>query len=129
MNGLATAVRTLAATIGGSVQIAGSRDHLPLDVQRALFLVASEAVTNIIRHGDETSTAIQLDVGHDSSRLRVANRIPGAVDEHPPREQLGLRSLAARVAGLDGTFSAGPIDDQWIVEARIPVVPALTPTT
>ncbi|MFD3542154.1 sensor histidine kinase [Streptomyces sp. NPDC058662] len=93
---------------------------LPPEVQSALGWVVREATTNVLRHGDAQHCVIRLtapDAG--SVTLVVENdRAPAA-----PAGPLGsgLAGLRERLAALDGTLWAGPVDGgRFRLRAEIP---------
>lgn len=101
----------------------GEIDDLPRPVQRALLLVVSEALTNVVRHSGAAECVVELDRGAHELRLRVADdgmhqppAAPGASGG------LGVGSMQARIERLGGslTVQAGPAGGTEVI-ARIPV--------
>ncbi|MFF0219770.1 sensor histidine kinase [Streptomyces vinaceus] len=90
------------------------------EVQSALGWVVREATTNVLRHGDARSCVIRL-TAPDAGALTLVVENDGApeVPAGPPGS--GLAGLRERLAALDGTLEAGPVDGgRFRLLARIP---------
>ncbi|MFD7556666.1 sensor histidine kinase [Streptomyces sp. NPDC059835] len=94
--------------------------RLPAEVQSALGWVVREATTNVLRHGDAQSCAIRLTASEEGSvTLVVENDGAPEAPAGPPGS--GLAGLRERLAVLDGTLSAGPVDGgRFRLRAEIP---------
>lgn len=106
----------------------GLAELLPRQVQRAVYRVVLESLTNVRRHAAkatevtvsvrraaEDRDAVEVTVTDDGGRgglLRLDRRRGGGT---------GLVELAARVEALGGTLTAGPQEKGWRVRARIPI--------
>lgn len=101
------------------VALAGNLEGLNAVLERALFRLAQEAVTNAIKHARNASTVTVRIVGEDST-VQLSARDDG--DPGPPGGPgFGLRGMAERVALLGGTFEAGPLPGRgWRVDAVFP---------
>ncbi|MFB6615829.1 sensor histidine kinase [Streptomyces sp. NPDC056367] len=93
---------------------------LPAEVQSALGWVVREATTNVLRHGDAQSCVIRLTAPEEGSvTLVVENDGAPEVPAGPPGS--GLAGLRERLAVLDGTLRAGPVDGgRFRLRAEIP---------
>ncbi|MFE3580358.1 sensor histidine kinase [Streptomyces vinaceus] len=90
------------------------------EVQSALGWVVREATTNVLRHGDARSCVIRL-TAPDAGALTLVVENDGApeVPAGPPGS--GLAGLRERLAALNGTLEAGPVDGgRFRLLARIP---------
>jgi signal transduction histidine kinase len=94
----------------------------PARVQLALYRVAQESLTNVLRHASAHTAAVVLEDAGDSIRLRISDDGSGM----PPhaRDDIrgsGLLGMAERVTLLGGTFDArnGPTGG-FVVTAQIP---------
>ena len=93
------------------------------DVERSAYRVVREGLTNALRHSDRTGVVVRLTYADD--RLEVT-----VVDEgHPVRRRLpgghGMVGMRELVAGLGGTFDAGPATDgRHVLHAVLPVTAA-----
>jgi signal transduction histidine kinase len=104
--------------------------RIPYEVSATLYRVAVEALTNVRRHARAPTKvtiavrrsslpggkpAIDLSVLDDAGGQRPSPATP--VSRH---NGLGLPTLAERVEGLGGQFTAGPVDQGWQVKATVP---------
>uniref|UniRef100_A0AAU2JPN1 Histidine kinase n=1 Tax=Streptomyces sp. NBC_00049 TaxID=2903617 RepID=A0AAU2JPN1_9ACTN len=98
---------------------------LPSEVQSALGWVVREATTNVLRHGDAQSCVISLTAPEKGSvTLVVENDGAPLAPAGPPGS--GLAGLRERLAALDGTLQAGPVDGgRFRLRAEIPARPGL----
>ena len=96
----------------------------------ALHRIAGEALTNVARHAPQNRVEFTVDVGADEVRLVVTDRGRRSA---PPESvtgdgHFGLVGMRERARALGGELEAGPTDDGWRVEARLPVALATGPT-
>src|SRR5699024_262412 len=93
--------------------------------QAALLRIASEAVTNAVRHG-AAPILLVVDVTEEEVSLVLENRRAEAAR---PGTGLGRGAIAHRAQAVGGQAESGAIDaDRWRVQARRPAHP-LSPTT
>ncbi|PZR10450.1 MAG: two-component sensor histidine kinase [Archangium gephyra] len=87
-------------------------------LERALFRIAQEAVTNSIKHArNATKVHVRLSAERDVELTVSDDGEPGA----RRGAGFGLIGMAERVALLGGTFEAGPASERgWRVHAVIP---------
>lgn len=91
---------------------------LPVSVQSALAWVVREAATNVLRHGDARTCAVELVTGKDHVVLTVENDGAG---EPGGSGGSGLAGLRERLAAVGGTLTAGPVgEDRFRLRARVP---------
>jgi signal transduction histidine kinase len=120
--GLVGAVRRQATRLAGDVQItveAGAAlPPLPAAVEVAAYRIATEALTNVVRHSGGRRAVLSLHADEDGLRLSVT-------DDGPPgrlwRPGVGLRSIAERAAELGGACDAGPTPQGGRVAAVLPL--------
>jgi len=103
------------------VELSGDLDRLRPAVEAAVYRMAQESITNVVRHARH---ATQVDVrvcgDADTVRLTVCD------DGHPSPigsngAGFGLVGMKERATLLGGTLAAGPSPNRgWIVEAVIP---------
>lgn len=101
------------------VAFAGNLEGLTPVMERALFRLAQEAVTNAIKHARNAST-VSLRIVGEGSDVQLSAR-----DDGEPTSArgagFGLVGMAERVALLGGTFEAGPLPNRgWRVDAVLP---------
>ncbi|MFI5861460.1 sensor histidine kinase [Streptomyces sp. NPDC051546] len=94
--------------------------ELPAEAQSALGWVVREATTNVLRHGDARSCVIRLTAAPSGAlTLVVENDGAPKAPAGPPGS--GLAGLRERLAVLDGTLEAGPVDGgRFRLRAQIP---------
>lgn len=110
------------AGVGVSLDTAAyDRADVPAFVDVALYGIAREAVTNIVRHAQARTAVVRLSTGPTGARLTVEDDGCGAASEGDGGGH-GIAGMAERVGLLGGTFSAGPrMNGGFRVEARIPL--------
>jgi len=91
---------------------------LPAAVEVATYRIATEALTNVVRHSKATTARVRISVG---DRLDVS-----ITDNGPPNGRwspgVGLIAMRERVAELGGAFEAGPSPTGGSVSASFPLV-------
>jgi signal transduction histidine kinase len=98
-HGLATALADLAARAPLPVHLDAAVERLPGDVEAAAYFLASEAVTNVVKHAN--ATAVSLSAGRENGCLRIVVADDG-VGGAGLRPGSGLAGLADRVDALGG---------------------------
>ena len=107
--GLAATVRKHLDVVGRAhglaVEVSTARDgRLPPVVERELFRIVQEAVTNAVRHARASSLAVGIDVGEDKAEVTIRDDgvgfDPGARLIRSRR--LGLTSMRERAHALGG---------------------------
>jgi len=93
---------------------------LPAAVEVAAYRIATEAVTNALRHGSAGSCVISLRADHS---LHLEVRDDGGNGVTAWQHGVGLRSMHERAAELGGVLSAGPTDRGGRVHALLPLEP------
>lgn len=88
----------LTVTVDGPAALA----ELPAAVEVAAYRIATEALTNVIRHSTATTAAVRLTVETDVLRLGVLDNGVNAGPEW--RAGVGLNSMSERAAELGGLF-------------------------
>ncbi|MFC7040152.1 GAF domain-containing sensor histidine kinase [Nonomuraea rubra] len=107
--GLVGAIRQRAAHLqrdGVAIHVAApaALPALPAAVEAAAFRIATEAMTNAVRHAGAGSIHVRLDAGTEL-RLRVSD---DGVSPRDWRPGVGLSSMRERAAELGGSCTAGP---------------------
>ncbi len=105
---------------GASIQVAVSAEGLPplpAALEVAAYRIATEALTNIVRHSHATNAVLALRCGND---LEIE-----VTDDGPPngewRPGVGLHAMRERAAELGGRFDAGPSPSGGVVRATFPL--------
>jgi len=108
--GMLPAIEWLASDFssryGLEVSVDGEDAEVPEQTAIAVFRIAQEALSNVVRHADATAVRITLTDGADGLELRVQDNGVGW-DKKPsgsgPRKSLGLLGIRERARLLRGT--------------------------
>jgi signal transduction histidine kinase len=117
-DGLHPALEALAERSGVPVRLrVDVPERPPAAIETVVYFVASEAVTNTIKHAAATLIDIEAERDGDSVRVRITDdgvggaRVSGG----------GLSGLARRVAAADGEFTVdSPVGGPTVVTAVLP---------
>jgi signal transduction histidine kinase len=124
--GLAGAISQQATALGGGsgptivVEIDERLPALPAAVEVVAYRIATEAMTNVVRHSGATSCTVRVGVDRDGLVVEVTDDGRG-IDPAAPAG-VGLRSIDERAAEVGGEvdFLARP-GGGTIVRARLPL--------
>jgi two-component system, NarL family, sensor kinase len=119
--GLVGAVRQVAGQLAGDVQIVVDADEpppLPAAVEVAAYRIATEAMTNVVRHSGARHAVLSLRADTDVLWLCVTDDGAPEGSWHPG---VGLSSIAERAAEVGGRTEAGPTTDGGRVYAVLPL--------
>ena|GEM_PF-30200 len=100
---------------------------LPDAVNTALFRIAQEALSNIVKHAGARRAALTLDVASDGVTLSIADNGRGFDVAHAladPRAGMGLRNMRERLEPLGGRLSISSKPGHTVVAAWVPLRPA-----
>ena len=99
--GLAAALRAHADRLAPlEVEIVVPPDPLPAAVELALYRIATEALTNAVRHADARRCRVELRTVGEEAVLEIADDGPGLAAD--ATAGVGLRSMRERAAELGG---------------------------
>lgn len=108
-----------AESAGTAVTLTVPGGELPGAVDRAVYRIVQEALTNTVRHGGAATASVLVDRTGGEVRVEIADDGVGAatvVEGH------GLRGMRERAQALGGTLDAGPAPGRGFrVTARLPV--------
>jgi signal transduction histidine kinase len=115
----------LAAQHGAAFEVSGTARLLSPETVLALYRVAQEALTNVMKHATGAPTSMVLAFDRDCVRLTIENDL--ASSNGTASNALGgsgggfgLRGISERVALLGGEVEAGPVPRGWGVRATVP---------
>jgi signal transduction histidine kinase len=108
--------RADGATIQVSVA-ANGLPTLPAALEVAAYRIATEALTNVVRHSRATSAVLALRCDGDLE-IEVSDDGPPNGAWHPG---VGLQAMRERAAELGGNFEAGPTPEGGLVRASFPL--------
>ena len=112
--------RADGASVKIRLDVPSQMPALPAAVEVATYRIATEALTNVVRHTRATGALVQL---------RCAERLELSItDDGPPNGPwapgVGLHAMRERAAELGGSFRAGPTPAGGQVVASFPLTPA-----
>ncbi|MCK2236611.1 MULTISPECIES: histidine kinase [unclassified Crossiella] len=93
---------------------------LPPMVDRALYRVVQEALTNATKHAPGALVTVRIEHGDDETAVTVVNEQPRQPGTGLASGQRGLLGLRERVRLLGGSLDAGPHQRGFRVAARLP---------
>jgi len=105
------------ATFTVTVDAPDTLPPLAAAVEAAAYRIATEAVTNALRHAGAGSCQVTLRLD-GALHLEISDDGPGYA---PWRPGVGLRSMYERAAELGGSLTAGPTGQGGQVHARLPL--------
>lgn len=97
---------------------------LPDAVNTALFRIAQEALTNIVKHAHARRAALTLDIAHDGVTLAIADNGSGfdvALAQADPRAGMGLRNMRERLEPLGGQLTINSKPGHTVLTAWVPI--------
>jgi signal transduction histidine kinase len=103
------------------VELVGDLTHLRPAVEAAVYRMAQESITNVVRHARH-ATQVEVRVCGDADAIRLTVRDDGDASQHGATGAgFGLVGMTERAELLGGTLVAGPgPDNGWTVHAVIP---------
>lgn len=105
-------------TFAVSLVAHGDIKVLPAAVDLAIFRIASEAVTNALRHSGASSCRVNLEAGDDQVLITIEDDGSGIPTEMEPG--IGLLSMQERADELGGTFQVITKGTGTTVRVRLP---------
>ncbi|WP_433066050.1 sensor histidine kinase [Dactylosporangium sp. CS-033363] len=98
------------------LEVRGALQDVPVSVDLAAYRIVQESLTNALKHGDGGPVSVDVSCGPAAVTITVRSR-----RQHQEINQgAGLIGMHERAALLGGELKAGPDDDTWVVEARLP---------
>ncbi|MGW3497043.1 histidine kinase [Streptomyces sp. NPDC001020] len=117
-DGLSHALAMLAGQAPVPVTLEVCADALPDDVTVTAYYVASEAMTNAVKHAGPVPIGVHVSLADDQVTVRVDDKGPGGAAIRPGA---GLAGLADRVKAAGGTLHlSSPPGGGTLVEAVLP---------
>jgi signal transduction histidine kinase len=121
--------RTRAAGLPTTMTITGDERALPPEVDRTVYRIVQEALTNVGKHAGPASAAVHIDYGVHELTVRVDDD-GGAPPDAGQVPGVGLRGMRERVTALGGRLDASSRPEGgFTVRAEIPVPVALSERT
>ncbi|MDL5204670.1 sensor histidine kinase [Streptomyces sp. ALI-76-A] len=99
--------RARAAGLAVELTVGGDERSLPAALDRAVYRIVQEALTNAARHAGPAKVHVRLDYGQAGLTIRVDD--DGTADPaRPPAPGTGLTGMRERVTALGGTLHTAP---------------------
>jgi signal transduction histidine kinase len=115
---LVAQVRGAGLTV--TFDVVGIARDVPPGIDVALYRLAQEALTNVLKHARGARASVVLRYDEDAVALSVHDEGRAAVT--PSGQGHGLIGMRERVALYGGTLAAGPRDGTgWAVDAVLPL--------
>jgi signal transduction histidine kinase len=113
--------RAQAAGLAVELTVTGDERPLPATLDRAMYRIVQEALTNAARHAGPAKVSVQL--GYEHAELVIQVDDDGAADPaRPPTPGIGLTGMRERVTALGGALEAGPrAEGGFSVRAKLPL--------
>ncbi|GAA2097488.1 histidine kinase [Streptomyces albiaxialis] len=118
--------RARAIGLEATLTMEGRHDDVPAAVDRTVYRIVQEALTNAARHAGARTARVRIDCGADALAIRVDDdgKGPGSGGgaRGAPTPGVGLAGMRERVTALGGRLDAGPRDGGGFrVRAELPV--------
>ena len=126
--GLGAALQALCNEVSKRRQLHVTFSHDPIpvidaDVSLCLYRIAQEALQNVARHSHAVSAQVSVTCDADEIALQIADAGVGFDPKHVPHAGLGLVSMRARVATLNGRLTVDAVPGRGTqITVRIPLV-------
>lgn len=131
IDGLAELFESARGT-GQRVEVRGDLPELAEvapEVGTVAYRIVQEALSNARRHAPSEPVVVDLTLGEEDLRVRVANALDGTVraaDKDAAGGGHGLIGMRERAAAVGGSITAGATDeDEFVVEALLPAQTAV----
>ncbi|MEA2191287.1 MAG: hypothetical protein QOI73_1408, partial [Solirubrobacteraceae bacterium] len=117
-DGLAPALRELASRSPLRTEVAATTERFEEPIEAAAYFVASEALTNSVKHARASRVTLSAERSNGSLILRIADDgVGGAV----AGERSGLAGITDRVAALGGSLHvSSPPGKGTAIVAQLP---------
>ncbi|MEV8563913.1 sensor histidine kinase [Streptomyces sp. NPDC051917] len=112
-----------ARTLGldTTLTIEGQRYDVPAAVERTVYRIVQESLTNIARHAHATTASVRIDCRPDALAIRIDDD-GKATPDTVPTPGVGLLGMRERVTALGGRLRAEPRSEGgFTVQAELPV--------
>ncbi|MGI5207659.1 sensor histidine kinase [Spirillospora sp. CA-108201] len=115
--------RARATGLQATLTIEGQRHGVPASVDRTVYRIVQESLTNIARHAGAATATVRIDCRPDVLAIRIDD--DGTATPDPAAAPgVGLLGMRERVAALGGRLRTGPREEGgFTVQAELPVDP------
>lgn len=113
--------RARSTGLNATLTIEGDRQGLPAALDRTVYRIVQESLTNITRHAAATSASVHIDYRPDALTVRVDDD-GTAAPPSTPMPGVGLLGMRERVSALGGSLRAEPRGQGgFSVQAELPM--------
>ncbi|MGW2562136.1 sensor histidine kinase [Streptomyces sp. NPDC001514] len=113
--------RARAIGLDATLTIAGQRHDVPTAVDRTVYRIVQESLTNIARHAAAGTASVRIDYRPDALAIRIDDD-GKATPDTAPVPGVGLLGMRERVTALGGRLRAEPRGEGgFTVQAELPV--------
>ncbi|MET8508756.1 sensor histidine kinase [Streptomyces sp. NPDC004787] len=110
-------------TVEGDGAAGGRRPDVPAAVDRTVYRIVQESLTNVARHAGARTVSVRVSCRSDAVSVRVEDD-GRARPDRVPAPGLGLLGMRERVTALGGRLRAEPrAEGGFAVRAELPVAP------
>ncbi|MGX4694870.1 sensor histidine kinase [Streptomyces sp. JNUCC 63] len=104
-----------------TLTIEGQRHDVPAAVDRTVYRIVQESLTNVARHADAATASVRIDCRPDALAIRIDDD-GKAAPATAPVPGLGLLGMRERVTALGGRLRAEPRGEGgFTIQAELPV--------
>ncbi|WP_067834579.1 sensor histidine kinase [Nocardia lijiangensis] len=115
--------RARTTGLDATLTIEGQRHDVPAAVDRTVYRIVQESLTNISRHAAAATASVRIDYRPDALVVRVDDEGKTRPDTGPVHG-VGLLGMRERVTALGGRLQAGPRrEGGFSVRAELPLDP------
>jgi len=113
--------RARTGGLEATLTIEGRRPDVPAAMERTVYRIVQESLTNIVRHAAAATASVRIDYRPDTLAIRVDDDGTARPDTAPV-PGVGLLGMRERVAALGGRLRAAPREEGgFTVQAELPV--------
>ncbi|MEU3169572.1 histidine kinase [Streptosporangium sp. NPDC006930] len=113
--------RARTGGLQATLTIEGRRHDVPAAVERTVYRIVQESLTNITRHAAAATASVRIDYRPDTLAIRVDDDGKARSDAAPV-PGVGLLGMRERVTALGGHLRAAPREEGgFTVQAELPV--------
>ncbi|MGC3992922.1 MAG: histidine kinase [Propionicimonas sp.] len=105
-----------------TVNVAGDLDGIPPATAQLLAAAAEEALSNVIKHGDQHGPCtVSAEVGKGEVVLKIANNCRTVRFDREGRVPMGLWGMRQRIGAAGGQVEASRADSGWLTRVSLPL--------